>query len=78
MTASVAPVATANSSPTAPPPPPLSVVAVSVIAMMPTTMGNLLELDAVIAFQDSRILLVQLIENSIALGNAGNRATGSG
>ena len=46
--------------------------------MMPTTVGDLLDFDAVIAFQDSRILLVQLIENSIALGNAGNRAAGSG
>ena len=45
---------------------------------MPMTVGDLFRFDVVIAFQDSRILLVQLIENSIALGNAGNRATGSG
>jgi len=46
--------------------------------MMPTTVGDLLEFDAVIAFENSRILLVQFIENSIALGNAGDRTTGSG
>ncbi|WP_202356263.1 hypothetical protein [Mesorhizobium sp. 113-3-3] len=77
MTAAMAPVATANPSPAATAPS-ASIIAISVVAMMPTTVGDLLDFDAVIAFQDSRILLVQLIENSIALGNAGNRAAGSG
>ena len=45
---------------------------------MPTTMGDLLDLDPVIPFEDSRIRLVQFIENSVALGNTGNRAAGSG
>ena len=44
---------------------------------MPATMGDLLDLDRVIAFEDSRIRLVQFIENSVALGNTGNRAAGS-
>ena len=44
---------------------------------MPTTMGDLLDLDPVIPFEDSRIRLVQFIENSVALGNTGNRAAGS-
>jgi len=77
MTAAMAPVATANPSPAAAAPP-ASIVAISVVAMMPTTVGDLLEFDAVIAFENSRILLVQFIENSIALGNAGDRTTGSG
>jgi len=77
MAAAMAPVATANPSPAATAPS-ASIIAISVVAMMPTTVGDLLDFDAVIAFQDSRILLVQLIENSIALGNAGNRAAGSG
>ena len=45
--------------------------------MMPTTMGDLLDLDPVIPFEDSRIRLVQFIENSVALRNTGNRAAGS-
>lgn len=47
---------------------------------MPTAMGDLLHLDLVVAFEDSRIRLVQFIENSVtvALGNTGNRAAGSG
>jgi len=45
---------------------------------MPTTMGDLLDLDPVIPFEDSRIRLVQFIENSVALRNTGNRAAGSG
>jgi len=77
MTAAMAPVATANPSPAAAAPS-ASIIAISVVAMMPMTVGDLFRFDVVIAFQDSRILLVQLIENSIALGNAGNRATGSG
>ena len=44
---------------------------------MPTTMGDLLDLDPVIPFEDSRIRLVQFIENSVALRNTGNRAAGS-
>ena len=43
---------------------------------MPTTMGDLLDLDPVIPFEDSRIRLVQFIENSLALRNTGNRAAG--
>ncbi|WP_181169856.1 hypothetical protein [Mesorhizobium sp. B2-3-13] len=45
---------------------------------MPTAVGDLLQFDLVIPFEDSRIRLVQLIENSIALGNTGKRAAGSG
>jgi hypothetical protein len=45
--------------------------------VMPATVGDLLHFDRVIAFEDSRIRLVQFIENSIALGNTGNRAAGS-
>lgn len=48
-----------------------------VTAMMPAAMGDLLHLDLFITFEDSRIRLVQLIENSIALRNTGNRATRS-
>jgi hypothetical protein len=77
MTASMAPVATANPSPAAAPPP-LSVMAISVVAMMPTTVRDLFHFEVVIAFEDSRIRLVQFIENSVALGNAGNRASRSG
>ncbi|UVK54936.1 hypothetical protein DBIPINDM_001416 [Mesorhizobium sp. AR02] len=76
MAAAMAPVATANSSPAAAP----SSSVMAVMAAMPATMGDLLYLylDPVIPFEDSRIRLVQFIENSIALGNTGNRAAGSG
>ncbi len=50
---------------------------VAMMAVMPATMGDLLHFDRVIAFEDSRIRLVQLIQNSVALGNTGNRAAGS-
>jgi len=76
MTAAMAPIATANPSPTAAAPS-ASIIAISVVAMMPTTMGDLLDLDPVIPFEDSRIRLVQFIENSVALGNTGNRPAGS-
>lgn len=47
---------------------------------MPTAMGDLLHLDLVVVLEDRRIRLVQFIENSVtvALGNTGNRAAGSG
>ena len=48
------------------------------IAVMPATMGDLFQSDLVIAFEDSRIRLVQFIENSVALGNTGNRPAGPG
>ncbi|WP_181175759.1 hypothetical protein [Mesorhizobium sp. B2-3-4] len=72
----MAPVAAANSPPapaTATTPP----ATTTMMAMVPATMGNLLEFDFVIPFEDSRIRLVQLIENSVALGNTRNRAAGS-
>ena len=50
---------------------------VTMTAVMPATMGDLFHFDVIIAFEDSRIRLVQLIENSVALGNTGNRATRS-
>lgn len=53
---------------------PVTIVAM-MAAVMPAAMGDLLHLDLVIAFEDSRIRLVQFIENSVALGNTGNRAT---
>ncbi len=71
MTAAMPPVAAANTSPAAPP----STTPVAVVtAMMSAAMGDLLHFDPVIAFEDSLIRLVQLIENSVALGNTGNRA----
>ncbi|WP_224690842.1 hypothetical protein [Mesorhizobium sp. BH1-1-4] len=47
-------------------------------AEMPAAMRDLLQFDFVIPFEDRRIRLVQLIENSVALGNTCNRAAGSG
>jgi hypothetical protein len=72
MTAAMPPVAAANPSPAAPPSTttPMAVVT----AMMSAAMGDLLHFDPVIAFEDSLIRLVQFIENSVALGNTGNRA----
>ena len=52
-------------------------MAISVVAMMPTTVRDLFHFEVVIAFEDSRIRLVQFIENSVALRNTGNRAAGS-
>lgn len=49
-------------------------VVTMVTAMMSAAMGDLLQFHPVVAFEDSRIRLVQLIENSVALGNTGNRA----
>jgi hypothetical protein len=43
------------------------------MAVMPATMRDLFQPDLVIAFEDSRIRLVQFVENSVALGNTGNR-----
>ncbi|MCA0035389.1 hypothetical protein LB568_31905 [Mesorhizobium sp. B263B2A] len=73
----MAPITTAHPSPDATPSP---TAVVAIVATMPTAMGDLLHLDLVVAFQDSRIRLVQFIENSVtvALGNTGNRAAGSG
>lgn len=52
----------------------------AMVAAIPSAMGDLLHLDLLVAFEDSRIRLVQFIENSVTvgLGNAGNRAAGSG
>ncbi|WP_181173694.1 hypothetical protein [Mesorhizobium sp. B2-3-12] len=78
----MAPVAAANSSPTATTPvatAPAAIVAiVPMVATMPAAMRDLLQLDRLIPFEDRRIRLVQLIENSVALGNTCNRAAGSG
>ncbi|WP_027054446.1 hypothetical protein [Mesorhizobium erdmanii] len=76
MTAPMAPIATANPSPAATAP--VTTAPPAVVAMMPAAMGDLLHLDVVIAFEDSRIRLVQLIENSVALGNTCDGAAGSG
>ena len=46
------------------------------IAVMPATMGNLFQFDLFTAFEDSRIRLIQLVENSVALGNTGNSPAG--
>ncbi|WP_189343536.1 MULTISPECIES: hypothetical protein [unclassified Mesorhizobium] len=54
------------------------VVIVVIVAMVAAAMGDLLQRDFVVPFEDSRIWLVQLIKNSGALGNTGNRAAGSG
>jgi len=51
---------------------------VAMMAAMPVTMGDLFHFDVFIAFENSRIRLVQFIENSVALGNTGNGAAGSG
>jgi hypothetical protein len=56
----------------------IAAMATMMAAVMPAAMGDLLHLDLVIAVEDSRIRLVQLIENSVALGNTGNREAGSG
>lgn len=72
----MAPVAAANASPTAAPST-MATTPMPMVAMMPATMGDLLHFDVLIAFEDSRIRLVQFIENSVALGNTGNRAAGS-
>ncbi|WP_179297800.1 hypothetical protein [Mesorhizobium carmichaelinearum] len=69
----MAPVPTANPSPAVAP----SSSVMAAMPAIPVTMGDLLHLDPVIPFEDSRIRLVQFIENSIALGNTGNRAAGS-
>ncbi|KRB26283.1 MULTISPECIES: hypothetical protein [Mesorhizobium] len=45
---------------------------------MPATMGNLFQFDLFTAFEDSRIRLIQLVENSVALGNTGNSPAGPG
>lgn len=50
---------------------------VTLMAVMPATMGDLLDFNLFIALEDSRIRLVQLIQNSVALGNAGNSAAGA-
>lgn len=50
----------------------------AMVAAIPSAMGYLLHLDLVVVFEDSRIRLVQFIENTVALGNTGNRAAGSG
>ncbi len=76
MTTAMTPVTAAHPSPPAAPPA-MTTTPVATMAVMPATMGNLLHLDRVIAFEDSRIRLVQLVENSVALGNTGNRATRS-
>ncbi|WP_181182935.1 hypothetical protein [Mesorhizobium sp. B3-2-1] len=44
----------------------------------PAAIGDLLQFDLIVPFEDSRIRLVQFIENSIALGNTGKRAARSG
>jgi hypothetical protein len=49
-----------------------------VVAVIPITMGDLFQFGLVIPFEDSRIRLVQFIENSVAVGNTGDRAAGSG
>jgi hypothetical protein len=58
--------------------PAMAAIVAMAAAVMPAAMGDLLHLDLVIAFEHSRIRLVQFIENSVALGNTGNRAAGSG
>ncbi|MER8692165.1 hypothetical protein NKI77_06550 [Mesorhizobium opportunistum] len=65
---------------TAHPPPDATSSAMAMVAAIPSAMGDLLHLDLLVAFEDSRIRLVQFIENSVTvgLGNAGNRAAGSG
>ncbi|AGB48235.1 hypothetical protein Mesau_06016 [Mesorhizobium australicum WSM2073] len=76
----MAPVAAANSSPAAATP--VATTPVAIVAMMaakmPVPMRDLLQLDRVIPFEDSRIRLVQFIKNSVSLGNTGYRAAGSG
>ena len=49
----------------------------AMVAAMPATMGDLLDFDLFVALEDSRIRLVQLIQNSVALGNTGNSAAGA-
>ncbi|MBZ9930922.1 hypothetical protein LB570_12510, partial [Mesorhizobium sp. BR1-1-5] len=67
----MAPVAAANSSPAAATP--VATTPVAIVAMMaakmPVAMRDLLYLDRFIPFEDSRIRLVQFIENSVSLGN---------
>lgn len=54
------------------------VTIVAMVAVMPMTMGDLLQFDLVVPFENSGIRLVQLIENSGALRNTGNRAARPG
>ncbi|WP_188393821.1 hypothetical protein [Mesorhizobium sp. SARCC-RB16n] len=80
MAATVAPVAAANPAPDAAATvatTPVAIVA-TMMPAMPVAMGDLLQLCSVIPFEEGRIRLVKLIENSVALGNTGNRAAGSG
>lgn len=57
--------------------PPVATVAV-MAPVMPASIGDLLQFRSVIPFEEGRIRIVQLVENSVALGNTGNSAAGSG